>query len=73
VPNAPWLVAYDYGQGAVWAYVRSPSRERIESDYPELMVVHNVPVWMTEVERKRLPVLDIDQPTGLLADLRDRR
>jgi hypothetical protein len=63
------LVLYDYGEGAVWAYVRASSREEIETAYPELFVVDGTPESMTEVELASLPRLDVSFPSGLLHDL----
>ncbi len=68
-----FLVVYDYGQGPVWAYVRAPSAGDITTAFPELSVVEHPPEWLDESERKRLPTLRLDHPTGLLADLLDSR
>jgi hypothetical protein len=37
----PYLVAADYGQGAVWAFVVAESEELIEREFPELKVVRD--------------------------------
>jgi hypothetical protein len=63
------LVAYNYGQGAVWAYVRAPAADAINTAFPELAVITEHPAWMSKAEAERLPILDLDHPTGLLADI----
>jgi hypothetical protein len=70
------LVAYDYGQGAVWAYVLAESRDAIAQGFPELQVVDEPPSWMTDDHRRRLEARmeDIDQPgSGLLGDILKNR
>jgi hypothetical protein len=39
------LVAYDYGQGAAWAYVLATSVEDITRRSPELTVFAEPPTW----------------------------
>lgn len=43
-----YLVAYDYGAGAVWAIVVARSPEEITSRYPQLTVYTSPPDWMSE-------------------------
>jgi hypothetical protein len=43
-----FLVGFDYGMGGVWGLVNAPSEAEIKTIYPELKVVHERPVWMTE-------------------------
>lgn len=73
----PFLVAYDYGQGAVWAFIRAESQEEIERDFPELKVIDDPPGWLDGPRRKRMEetmTFDIDERTvGLLAELIDDR
>jgi len=46
-----FLVTYEYGQGAIWAWLYAYSKEQIEHEFPEL-TVHDAPVdwpeWMRE-------------------------
>jgi hypothetical protein len=72
-----YLVAYDYGMGAVWAFVVASSADEIMEKYPELVVVHARPEWMSDemlydIEERETYDLDAS-PTGLLADLIRRR
>ena len=65
-----WVV-YEYGQGGVWAVVAARSAEEIRAHFPELGLVADRPGWMSDDLAARLEanVLDLDRPTGLLADL----
>ena len=64
-----YLVVYDYGTGGVWAYVSARSAGEIVARFPELQVVDEQPDWLSDDEAARLDRLDLDAPTGLLADL----
>ena len=70
-----FLVAYDYGQGAVWAYVSAESREQIETLFPELTIVDKKPSWLAESAEERIRSnpyfrLDVyDAGVGFLADI----
>jgi len=72
-----FLVNYDYGMGGVWAYLMAESEEQIAERFPELMVVHRNPVWLTGVESRHLAktlTLDIDDPSApVLRELLARR
>ena len=71
-----FLVAYDYGMGAVWAYIYARSKQQIQREYPELEVVSDPPRSMTRELLSRIEkrmTFDIDAPTGWLAELRKRR
>jgi hypothetical protein len=63
------LVCYDYGQGALWAYVYAASPEQIEAKFRDLEIVSEVPAWLTPEEQRRLSTQDVDSPTGWLAML----
>ncbi len=67
----PFLVVYDYGQGGVWAYAEAYSEDDVLRRFPELQVVETRPIWMSDEYAALLArgTLDIDRPTGLLADL----
>ena len=53
--KSEYLVAYDYGMGGLWAYVRAESEAEILAAFPELQVVHERPHWM---DVKRAATLD---------------
>ena len=72
-----YLVAYDYGMGGLWGYLWARSPEEIAERYPELKIVHTVPLWMTAKTMNRLEERStyyIDEPpTGMmLAVVNDR-
>lgn len=75
--KTPFLVAYDYGQGAVWAVVLADSASQIEEEFPELTLVTERPAWLTNREFDKIKELhsyDIDDRTvGLLAEIIDGR
>jgi hypothetical protein len=68
-----YLVASDYGQGAVWLLIDAESPELIESKFPELTVVLDRPGWMTEERMRNLEetaCYDLDAPlSGFLEAL----
>lgn len=68
-----YLVAYDYGMGGLWAYVRASSRGEIAERFPELDIVDEPPPWFdAEYEAKlRRRTEDIDSPLadGLLQSI----
>jgi hypothetical protein len=69
-----YLVAYDYGQGGVWAIVEAESVAAITAMYPEPQVVEDRPVWLNDERYERLPRLTLDrEPTGLLRSILDGR
>ena len=67
--KSEYLVAYDYGMGGLWAYVRAESEAEILAAFPELQVVDERPHWMDDKRAATLDRLDLDAPTGLLAIL----
>jgi len=72
-----FLVCYDYGMGGLWGTFLAHSEQEILDLYPELLVVHKRPVWMTDADFEGLLVRelhDIDSaPWGILnAVLADR-
>src|SRR2546426_5837112 len=72
----PYLVVYEYGQGAVWAYVTARSGSEVERQFPELKIVKEPPDWMSRSERSRLKrtmTFDIDQKEGLLRKILEQR
>lgn len=60
----PHLVAYDYGQGGLWAYLLAESPEDIKNRHPELVVLEEAPSWMTPGEQRKLETIDIDHVEG---------
>ncbi len=48
------LVAFEYGTGQVWGYIRARSTADIESHVPEVDVVDAPPAWMGEGELRSL-------------------
>ena len=48
------LVAYEYGTGQVWGYIRARSSSDIESIVPEVEVYSAPPSWMTDGELRAL-------------------
>jgi hypothetical protein len=73
-----FLVAYDYGQGGLWAVLIAPSADAITAKYPELEVVADRPQWMDDELWERLhgePLWLDDPPSGILTGIvaeRDR-
>ena len=75
--KSEFLIAYDYGTGGLWGVMLARSAEEITTTFPELVVVHDRPRWMSEEDYDHLveDLYDIDgAPRGLLnALLADRR
>jgi hypothetical protein len=74
----PFLVAYEYGQGAVWAILHAESGDRIKQEFPELTVVRDRPSWMTDAKLAKIRNsntydIDKDRVVGLLAEILDAR
>lgn len=71
--DLPFLVAYDYGMGGLWAVLMAPSREAILAKYPELSIAEEPPEWMSAERLESLHAeplwLDEDPPQGVLAAL----
>ncbi len=68
--RTPFLVGYDYGNGGLWCFVSARSEAEITARYPELLVVHERPRWMSQADYDRLLTeqQDIDgEPEGVLA------
>lgn len=64
-----FLVCYDYGQGALWAYVVAESQQQVEKRFKGVRVLSATPAWLTPEEQAKLPVEDVAFPTGWLAKL----
>ena len=69
-----YLVAYDYGQGAVWAVIHANSGDEIVRKFPDLRVIESRPPWVTEQEYAQIKsenYMDIDnKPTGWFSNLK---
>ena len=55
-----WLVAYEYGSGAAWGYVRASSYEEIHRAAPDVVVHHEAPSWMSTAELTCLREQSVD-------------
>jgi hypothetical protein len=67
-----FVVEYDYGQGAVWAYLYAWAKSQIEREFPELRV-HELPSERMREYASSL-TLDIDKKDeGFLASLIKQR
>ncbi len=42
-----FYVAYEYGSGAAWAFVKAETADEVVSELPELDVYDTPPEWMT--------------------------
>ena len=69
-------MTYEYGQGAIWAWLYASSTGRIRREFPELTVHEDPTGWMLERATKisNRMVLDIDDnDKGFLAVLLQQR
>jgi hypothetical protein len=67
-----FLCAYDYGQGAVWAYIHAASAEAITSATPDLEIIDPRPTWMSDDYAAKIAdrmTFDLDNPHGWLKHL----
>jgi len=70
------LIAYDYGQGAVWAYITAESAGQIIERFPDFTVFEAPPQWMTKLELADIKArmsFDLERPTGWLASVIELR
>lgn len=42
-----FYVAYEYGSGAAWAFVKAATADEVVAEFPELDVYETPPEWMT--------------------------
>lgn len=42
-----YYVAYEYGTGAAWAFVKADTADEVVAEFPELDVYDTPPEWMT--------------------------
>lgn len=63
-----FLVSYDYGQGAVWAYVLAESKAAIVQRYPDLVTHDGTPSFLSPSDLERIAstmtidISDADHP-----------
>lgn len=63
-----FYVAYEYGSGAAWAFVKANSAEEVVAELPELDVYDTPPDWMTVEDLhqvRRHASLDIHETSSL--------
>ena len=66
-----YLVAYNYGQGGLWAFVNARSAAEIQAKFPDLRIVTDPPPWLTIEKQNELQTFDLVRPTGWLAVLEE--
>jgi hypothetical protein len=49
-----FLVVYDYGTGGVWGFARAATEADVVQAFPELIVFHEKPEWMTQEEEQSI-------------------
>ena len=69
IDKTRFLVCYDYGQGALWAYVCAESQEQVERKFRDIEIFSEPPEWLTPEEQEKLVIDDIDSPSSWLAKL----
>ena len=62
MPKRRFLTVYDYGTGGVWQWITANTVAEIAQKYPALLVVPDIPKWMTEPEAGK--VREYDTPSG---------
>lgn len=56
-----FLVAFDYGQGGLWAFMTADSEDQIRARYPGLVIVTDRPDWLHgELERRLRETASLD-------------
>lgn len=72
-----FLVVYEYGMGAVWAYILAQSRKNLSEAFPQLRIVDSPPAWMTDADLERIQqrmTIDIDDTSDpFLRELRQEK
>ncbi len=49
-----FYVAYEYGSGAAWAFVKADTADEVVAEVPELDVYDTPPEWMTVEDMHRV-------------------
>ncbi len=62
------LVAYEYGTGAIWGYVRAGSAAEITAAVPQLDVYDGAPPWFTSRDLAILQATSVDLAKGGVLD-----
>lgn len=62
------LVAYEYGTGAIWGYVRAGSADEITAAVPELDIYDGAPPWFTDHDLAVLLESPVDLADGDVLD-----
>ncbi len=63
-----FYVAYEYGSGAAWAFVKAETAADVVAEMPELDVYDTPPEWMTIEDLhqvRRYTSVDISEARGL--------
>ncbi len=63
-----FYVAYEYGSGAAWAFVKADTADDVVAEMPELDVYDTPPEWMTIEDLhqvRRYASIDINEASGL--------
>ena len=63
-----FFVAYEYGSGAAWAFVRAATAADVTAEFPELDVYETPPEWMTIEDLHRVrehAYVELDQQSNL--------
>jgi hypothetical protein len=63
-----FYVAYEYGTGAAWAFVKAETAEEVVAELPELDVYETPPEWMTVEDLhqvRRHACVDIHEATSI--------
>ena len=63
-----FYVAYEYGSGAAWAFVKAATADEVVAELPELDVYETPPEWMTIEDLHRVrehAYVELDQHANL--------
>lgn len=63
-----FYVAYEYGSGAAWAFVKAESAEEVATEWPEVEVYETPPGWMTVEDLhqvRRYAAVDFESASGV--------
>jgi hypothetical protein len=71
-----FYVAYEYGSGAAWAFVKAETAAEVTAEWPEVEVYETPPDWMTVEDLhqvRRHASVDIETASGVDAVLEASR
>lgn len=63
-----FFVAYEYGTGAAWAFIKADTAADVTAEFPELDVYETPPEWMTVEDLHRVrehAYVELDQQSSL--------